>query len=920
MSANIMPLARVRALSLLLISPFACENGATDAPQTERFGALPVAQAQGNDAEVDANPCVPNVLEQTLALRSHADGLGFVLPNDAPEGNAVSSHYQGVQRYQADDATNYLLVTRSGGQGEGNAGDLTIVRMGSRDASAARFRSNRLARGSWVEDTPPDERDQAVRIIFFNGANDPKDPGGLDLGVLPHYRHVSAPQIIGDILALPLEERQDTALPEGMVLFFDVSDPVHPVRLAPEVKFEHAAGTVAITRRPDERYFLQITGPEGGEKNYYYVSNTTDLREPGSSFSLYDTWENELLWGNWPTGIDGKTSHQSFNFIRQCGDDRLYMLGTRNDNFSPILGDDKIDVYEVFLQDDPIDPETQELTGEVQIGQVVQDAHMYCSFTGTGDTCNFQAAGGTYVAPDGELIVYGMEFHNDGPKDSKGKPSVRFGEFRHRDIARPGSPTHLPLADGGGPYTVDEGSEIELDASGSSPPTARPWVELYDDNCEEDDDPIVTFVNGQQVDRRMPKCRRDRSILMDWVARNADDYDDLDKLAGFNKKTSAVRWWTPKGCDVILFAEPGCGGDTRRLAAPTSRPGEIEQLDDLGFGDKTKCVKFGETAAGACEPHDLVFGWSWTSKPQIGMLDWQSGPIARFSAIDGDANASIELEVCSDANSCDTTTAEIDILNVDPEVKIDAVTDETGAVIGVDVPVVLEGLPIDLAGSFTDDGVLDSHTAAIDWGDGAVTPDGEFETFLDSLGGAIGACEASHTYSPSGTYTITLGVLDKDSGQGTSIAQVEVVNASEAIEIAIDALKALATNKDLASALGRLEGEADGTAENGAIDLLDKGNLNAALGMIARALDDLAAAEVADPALDLTTAKSLLALAAKSVAVKAIANALAANANPEKIDGALDHVAEGDDSLVSANHAGAVRSYQKAVREVQGTY
>jgi hypothetical protein len=878
---------------------------------------VPWAAVGQSEVSFDDNPCVPDVLEQVLALRSHADGLGFVLPSDAPEGS-TAHHYQGVQRYRAGDGTNYLFVGRSGGGDVGNAGDVTIARMGSRDASAARFRSNRRARGSQVKDTPPDERDGAVRIIFFNGRTDPDDPGGADLGVLPHYAHVSSPQLIGDVLAVPLETPESDVLPEGTVLFFDVSDPTYPVRLALELEFDHKAGTVAIARRPDGRYFLQITGPEGGDKNYYYISNTTDLRAPGTIFSLYDTWNNELLWGNWPTGINGTTSHQSFNFIRQCGDDRLFMLGTRHTSFSPILGDDNIDVYELFLSDDPPDPQTQRLTGTVEIGQIVQDAHMYCSFAGTGDTCNFLAAGGTYVAPDGELIVYGLEFHNDGPEDSKGKKSVRFGEFRHRDIARPGSPSHFPSADGGGPYTVDEGSGIELDGTASEPATARPWVELYDDNCEEDDDPIVTFVNGVPLGRRMPKCRRDRSILVDWVARNADDYDDLGELAGFENRTSAVRWWVPPGCGVLLHADPGCAGDRERLGAPASRPGQIAQLDDVDFGDDAGCVEFDETVEGACEGGELGFEWSWIPDPLVGALESESTAIALFSAIDGDAQVGIQLRVCVDDGSCSTTTAEVDVRNVDPEVSIDAVTDEIGGVIGRSVPVALVGLVLELTGSFSDAGVLDTHTATIDWGDGTVVPNGQFATFRDSLGGALGVGEASHAFQRAGTYEIVLEVVDKDGGRTAFAAAIEVVDAAAAVQVVIEALRALAANADIAAAIAWLEGKRGGIGANGAFDLLDKGNLNAALGMIAKSIDSLIAAESADPTLDLSFAEPLLALAAKSVVVEAIESAIGAAGNPRKIGQAIAVAAEGDALLASGDPLGAVRSYQAAVRLVQG--
>ena len=101
------------------------------------------------------------------------------------------------------------------------AGGLAIVSMGSRESSDDRMRSNRLARGMSTADTPPDEMDLVVANLIFNGAD-----GGF--GTLPHYLNISAPQVIGNILALPMDGPQDGALSEGRVHFFNISDPASP--------------------------------------------------------------------------------------------------------------------------------------------------------------------------------------------------------------------------------------------------------------------------------------------------------------------------------------------------------------------------------------------------------------------------------------------------------------------------------------------------------------------------------------------------------------------------------------------------------------------------------------------------------------------------------------------------------------------
>ncbi len=270
-----------------------------------------------------------------------------------------------------------------------------------------------------------------------------------------------------------------------------------------------------------------------------------------------------------------------------------------------------------------------------------------------------------------------------------------------------------------------------------------------------------------------------------------------------------------------------------------------------------------------------------------------------------------------------TDTVVVTAANVAPVSAIDRITDETGAEIGVDVPVVLVGLGIDLEGSFTDVGTLDTHTATLSWDDGTVLHEGDFASISDSVGGATGRLEAGHTYTDEGAYAITLDVTDKDGGIGSATAQIDVVDAADAVAAVAEALLPLADDPDIQAAIDKLRGNKGGAAANGAFDLLEKGNLNAALEKIKQALAYLEAAEAADPGLDLTFEKGLLTLAAKSVAVGAIgdAEALADRPNEQKsVQEAKNLVALGDGMLATSDYIGAVGIYQEAVREVRGVH
>lgn len=264
---------------------------------------------------------------------------------------------------------------------------------------------------------------------------------------------------------------------------------------------------------------------------------------------------------------------------------------------------------------------------------------------------------------------------------------------------------------------------------------------------------------------------------------------------------------------------------------------------------------------------------------------------------------------------------EVIVNNVDPDVTIRRVSDEAGARIGVDVPFALVGLAVELAADFTDPGRFDVHTASVDWGDGS----------SDELGSLVSPVSAVHSYETPGTYTIALSVADDDGGVGTDNVSVRVAGSLEAIQTIIAELANIAADPDLSpesaalveGALAKLRGEAGGRAENGALDLLEKGNLNAALGRIRQALQLLEEAEAAHANLDLTHTKGLLTLTVKSVAVGAIAQAEAVatkSKEMEKIGQAKALVAQGDALLAAYDFVHSVAKYQEAVQKIQGIF
>jgi hypothetical protein len=77
---------------------------------------------------------------------------------------------------------------------------------------------------------------------------------------------------------------------------------------------------------------------------------------------------------------------------------------------------------------------------------------------------------------------------------------------------------------------------------------------------------------------------------------------------------------------------------------------------------------------------------------------------------------------------------------------------------------------VSVSASFVDPGILDTHTAAWNWGDGTPTSAG----VVTETGGS-GSVTGSHQYTAAGVYTPTLIVTDKDGGAGQSSFQYIVI-------------------------------------------------------------------------------------------------------------------------------------------------
>ena len=850
---------------------------------------LIVSSASGSSSQIYYPPDVPG---QIRSIAKRADALGFHIGTSSDP--SMCYHYQSVARSNGP-GTPYFFVSKSGNHpglicvtlcsgvplpctevGDG-PGELLIVRMGSRGTDGERLRSNRLVRDTETQDSAPPASDTVASVVVFDGN-----------GPWPAYGHPGGMQVVGDVLAVALEHpysAEDVADGVNAIQFIDVSDPENPAPLSLfrfPVSDDATAGVVAVTPLPNGRNLMIITGKDG-QLVRVFESNVASLRSPSLAWEPKPAWrpaDRPVAGGcGWPDGGFLDYAHQQLNFVREGGPDgQLYLIGTRNTNALPgPFGDDMIDAYRV------------QWDGATFGLECAANRHVITS--GSSDdslifktkTADFQAGGGVYVSPTGELIVYGSEHDNDGPDGT-----VKMAEFRTIDMAWPASPAYDPTVTVGGPYSVPEGGSVAVSAT-AAPPRIKPWVQLWAD-------PDYS----------------DRYIVIDWEDWGRDDFDDFKDLddavfnpihAGFSDQASSARWFAPVGCTLRLndddFGDDDFPGSDTRTLAGTGAPVHFDDLSDVsrnGGGDDiadalTSMQFFGDCDA-YYDPANLNVEWDFD-----GDGSYETGGTTQtFSAanLDGPTSALLRARVVHPSDGrIGYADSSVVVTNVAPAAGAYGLRDSASREIGPG-DFALIGVPITFHTTFTDPGRADTHTLSINWGDGFVSAHADLDSFAAATGGATGSATDGHTYAASGTFGVENTITDDDGGASSTTSPLRVMSPAEALDWVIDQLPP-------GKARDYLAGNNDGAARNGAIHHLESGRRGTALTMIALAMRTITDNDL----------RATLALIAQSIATEAYGEA-----PPKKQAAAAPYLQAGIAAVAAGEYAAAVEAFIDAVHRL----
>ncbi len=163
------------------------------------------------------------------------------------------------------------------------------------------------------------------------------------------------------------------------------------------------------------------------------------------------------------------------------------------------------------------------------------------------------------------------------------------------------------------------------------------------------------------------------------------------------------------------------------------------------------------TAAGSDpEGGAVTFAWDLDND---GIFE-TAGQSVTFNGVDGTFDVPVSVQVTDEFGNLAVASTVVTVNNAAPVL---------GALVGPSTPMAVKK-NVSVNAEFTDAGVLDTHTAQIDWGDGSVTAG----TVSEANG--AGTVSGTHAYNAAGIYRVVMTVTDKDGAvSNTSAIETLVV-------------------------------------------------------------------------------------------------------------------------------------------------
>lgn len=270
---------------------------------------------------------------------------------------------------------------------------------------------------------------------------------------------------------------------------------------------------------------------------------------------------------------------------------------------------------------------------------------------------------------------------------------------------------------------------------------------------------------------------------------NADGTDSTPLFNAWGVSGSYTLGWSPDGSTIAfsgaynlsfnesttngLFTVPATGGSPTRIYydGNINHPlNDFVTWGNLQTGSNQAPVinSFSNSAINEGSAYSVISSFADTdSTSWTGTVDYGDGSGVQSLALNADNTFSlnhvyqdngtytVNVQITDNQGATGSNTATVTVNNVAPTI----------GVIGASInPVQINNATV-LSANFTDPGVLDTHTASWNWGDG----NSSTGTVTESNGS--GLVSDSHIYTTAGVYQVTLTVTDKDGGSNTQTFQ-----------------------------------------------------------------------------------------------------------------------------------------------------